>query len=194
MILNRFLHPKILFLTALSLSFLLGACITTPDGAGVPTAQMTFAHLEPLVVSAAQLSVVNDAEMISDPDVPFVLNPSARIEDYLRNRFTPEAEQGVSPKLRAIIEKVQLDYFPSGKTFFGGEPHRYRLKAEIVLEGLNHSEYAKRTTVISAAHNFSISQKASVAERERQQLEAFEAFIQKLDPKVIEVTRQKLNL
>lgn len=172
----------------------LGACSSTPRPEGKPLPLLTFAHLDPVAVDVGALKTQNEEDPVSES---FVVSPYRAIEDYLHSRFTPKGFRGV---LHAFIEEASVvhSYEPSqnklGEFLDVAGQDVYDMTITLRLENLGEDERVAYGTVLTVRRLVRVSEHASIAERERRQLQGLEFLFKDIDSEVLRIVLSDMRL
>lgn len=178
------------FLTFSSFA-VLAACST---GAGMPHADVTFQHIQSMPVNVAKVETnVNEGREVDG----FVISPSTTAERYLSSRFNAV---GYSGTLRAMMDEVTIRhvYNPSkGKMtgYFNVAGHDvYDVKLVLRLEHVSDRGTVLYSNTIKAQRTMSITEHASISEREKHQMEGLEKLFADLDRQVVRVVLTDMRI
>jgi hypothetical protein len=171
------------FFRALCVSFVLviAACASAPDGKPMP--DLTFEQISPSSINVAAVKVTNEAT--SPPSDPFVVAPENATAQYLARRFTAAGAQGV---LNAVIEEARVRHLikdsqnSAAKFLNVAKFDEYEIEVRIRFEHLE-TEFSNPLykNTINAKRIVRVTEHASVAEREKRQLEALEILFKEID-------------
>jgi FlaG/FlaF family flagellin (archaellin) len=169
------------FLACASLTVLV-ACST---GAGMPHAAVTFQHIQAMPVNVSNIETnVNEGQEVDG----FVISPSDTAEKYLASRFNAVGSGGT---LRASMEEVTVRHVYKGATgkvtgFLNVAGHDvYDVKLVLRLEHISASGTVLYGNTIKAQRTMSITEHASISEREKHQMEGLEKLFADLDRQVV---------
>lgn len=181
-------HQKILPFASLAV---LIACST---GAGMPVADMTFQHIQPMPVMVSR--VETDVRPGQEVD-GFVISPTTASQRYLSTRFNAVGGPGT---LRAVMEEVTVRhvYSPSkGRVsgFLNVAGHDvYDVKLVLRLEHISDSGTVLYGNTFRAQRTMNITEHASIAEREKHQLEGMELLFADLDRQVVKTVLTEMRI
>lgn len=173
----------------------LPGCMSTPSPEGKPLPQMTFAHVEPLPVNVAAVEVAGQPDPYFEAD--FVVSPYNAARNYLGRRFRAGGYDGT---LRLAVQsaKVTRSYAKSTQPVAGflevGGHDVYQVEMVIRLEHIGPSGHVLYGKTLTAKRAMNITEHASIAERERHQLESMEAMFSDLDPEVRRIVFEEMRL
>ncbi len=179
---------KILGFAALSV---LAACST---GEGLPQADITFQHLQPMPVNVRN---VETGVQPGNEANGFVISPTTASERYLSSRFRAAGGQGT---LRARMEEVTVRhvYAPAKGKVAGylnvGGHDVYDVKVVLRLEHAGESGAVLYGNTLKAQRTMNITEHASIAEREKFQMEGLEKLFADLDRQVVRVVLTDMRL
>lgn len=167
-----------------ALMLLLCACAnTSPEATALPL--MTFAHLAPMPVNVGLVDVRDDTALISSSGAGgFVVEPSSAVESYLKRRFVAA---GMGHSLLGVIEEAHVtsSHKPShskvGSFFDVAGTDEYEVVIRLRLEHRDNQTQPIYSNTMTARRVIRVSEHASVAERERKQLEGMESLFQDID-------------
>lgn len=164
-----------------------------PHQMGLPMPQMTFNHLEPMTLDLARYEVEDKSQTQIRHD--FICSPNEKLRDYFLQRFKAIPSHPASVgELSAIIEKAEIEYIPYPERFWGGGKDIYRVKLDVLLSSFNHQDYAYKAIGIRWHRDIEVSKHATIAEREKKQLEAMEDIMRELDKRVVQIVRGDLRI
>ena len=168
-----------------------GGCVTSN---GMPQPEMTFQHLQPLPVNVARIETdVRSGTEVSD----FAVSPVTASERYLSSRFNAVGGNGT---LRAVMEEVTVRhvYSPSKgnvtKYLNVGGHDVYDVKLVLRLEHISDSGTVLYGNTIKAQRTMNITEHASVAEREKHEMEGMEKLFTDLDQQVVRIIMTEMRL
>lgn len=174
---------------------LLSACGTPPPAA--TQAELRWTHLPPITLAVQDIGVETlYVQPRRDPNVEHLmpLTPEMAIRTWVADRVKTSGVGIYS--LRVVIEEgsvieVPLQTTQGVKGFFTTEPDlRYEAKATVVVQLLNPDGSVKVQTRQTAWRTKSISEKASLTDRERAWFELIESLMQDLNPALENGIRQ----
>src|SRR5262245_18607735 len=178
------------FLAFASLA-ILAACST---GEGLPQAELTFQHIQPMPVMVRDI----ETDVLNSTDADgFVMSPETAAERYLSTRFRADGTEGT---LRAVMQDITVRhvYDPSKGNvtgYLGVAGHDgYAVNAVLRLEHVSDSGTVLYGNTIMAQRTMNITEHASVAERERHQLEGLEKLFADLDKEVVKTVLTDMRL
>lgn len=173
----------------------LGACSSAPQATALPG--LTFAHLQPLALNVSVVDIRDDSKPLKAQDESFVIAPGEALETYIQRRF---AAAGPANKLEAIIEEADVThaYKPSpnsaGKFFEVAGIDEYDVKVRLRLEHDDGAPQPLYSNTLTVHRMIRVSEHASVAEREKRQMEGLEILFQDLDREAQRIVLQDMRL
>lgn len=159
-----------------------------------PMPMLTFEHIAPAPINVARISVSNEA---APSEVAFVVSPQNAMEEYLNRRF---AAQGLEGELRGVIEEAQVSeaHKPSDSkvgNFFGVAGFdEYNVTVRLRLEWVDQDGIKRYSNVLAARRTMRITEHASVAEREKHQIEGLEILFRDIDREAQRIVLRDMNL
>lgn len=192
---SRLLCFRAACLMVVPLVILSGCAGTGGDTAGLTMAQISFEHLQPLSVQVAD--VVVDIDPNSEVQGSYIIPPDQAFKSYFTRRFRPAATSGT---LRAAIEQVQVVKArqaarQSAFDFFGmGGADIYEVSLQIRLEHRDTAGALVYGTSVTGKRSLTISEHASVAEREAEQVKMLESMFRDLDPHITTIVMHGMRL
>lgn len=187
-----FKRSLVVILCGLSIS--LSACAIQPNPAGKPLPMITFQHLQKLPISVGMLKTSSEATGVSEA---FIISPHDAMRDYMHARFVPK---GFSGELQAVIEQadVQHSYEASGSkvgSFLDvGGLDAYAMSIRMRLEYIGEDGGVIHGSVLNAKRVVKVSEHASIAEREKRQLEGAEGLFVDLDEQIRAIVLDQMRL
>lgn len=171
----------------------LAAC-TVPATGGQPMPKMTFAHLKPIPVS---VYAVNVHKMDGKTEGDFIVDPMTLAEDYARSRFMATGGDGT---LEVIIEEASVtkatEESPNNvaRLFNVGSMDKYDVVVRMRLEHIASGGNVAYGKTLSARRLLSITEHASVAEREKHEIEGLEKMFSELDKAVHQTVTEGMRI
>ncbi|MGB4106253.1 MAG: hypothetical protein WBK55_00475 [Alphaproteobacteria bacterium] len=172
----------------------MGVLAACAAGEGLPQPDITFDHLQRLPVDVANIETDVRAGNVADG---FVVSPSAAAERYLSSRFNAVGGSGT---LRAVMEEITVRHVynaSKGKVtgYLNVAGHDvYDVKLVLRLEHVSPSGTVLYGNTMKAQRTMNITEHASVAEREKHQLEGMEKLFAELDQQVVRVVLTDMRL
>lgn len=161
--------------------------VACSGGAGLPHADVTFQHLQPMPVNVANVETnVNEGKEVDG----FVISPSGTAEKYLSSRFNAVGSEGT---LRATVDEVTVRHVynaSKGKVtgYLNVAGHDvYDVKVVLRLEHISPGGTVLYGNTIKAQRTMNITEHASIAEREQHQMEGLEKLFADLDQQVVRI-------
>jgi hypothetical protein len=189
------LFSRFLFIAFAAVCLCLTGCSTAHNPAGKPLAQMTFDHLQLIPINVGALkSHTDDGDFASES---FVVSPYDAIESYLRARFAPAGTHGT---LEAAIEDASIkhSYEPSknkaARWMDVAGNDAYDMLVKVRLTHRDETGQVLYTTVLTGRRIARVNEHASIAEREKRQLEALETMFADLDREILRIVLKDMNL
>ncbi len=189
---------KRIALLCLSLSVIaVGACTSHPSPEGKPMPGMTFNHLGPMKLKVAE--VLHAESMAANNAFP--IDFSVPLDDYLKlyinRRFQPF---GGTETLTITAEDVQVVHTlkdsESGMANFIGvaKVDSYAVTVVINMSLEDKHTGSLRGRRFTAKRVINVSEHASIAEREKRQMEGIEALFANIDASALEILKNQYDL
>lgn len=182
--------PRV-FIVGLSFALLAG-CASAPEATATPG--LTFQHLRPVAVNARNIQTnVNPGPEVDG----FVVSPYNAAENYIQSRFRAD---GAKDTLRTSFEKVGVTHTHEGaKNKIAGYLDVagfdvYKVDLFLRLEHVSETGTVLYGNTIHAARVMKITEHASIAEREKHQLEGLEILFKDLDEQVKTVVLEDMRI
>ncbi len=177
----------------------LASCTSINAPEGKPLPNMTFSHMERLSLDVG--SVVREQGEVSALQAvrdAFAVRPEDVFENYVAHRFLPKPGFG-NAQLRLVYDiHITQDYERSeykAASWAGvGGRDAYILQLSLLIVGQDLPRFATVQTSLNVTQKVSISQHASISERELKQFEAFETLMAQLDRELINVLRNDFGI
>lgn len=180
------------------ISIFVVACTSMPNPAGKPIAAMTFDHIQPkpIYVSRIESSAVEQHagakffQPVDEATLSYFANKFKAHDDGAGQRGTLKilVEQAVVLKTHEKAQH-QVANFLDVAGF-----DVYNVIVQVRIEHLDSQGFVKQGNVVTARRFIKISEHASLAERDRRQLEGMEALFNDLDDRVEEIVLDDMDL
>lgn len=164
---------------------------------GKPLPSMTFQHITPIRLPVSDVVVEDMSTASSNARTQYFTVPYETVlQNYVQRKFQAV---GGNKVLRVVVEQISVDEsFEESQNrvagFFdvaGFEVYDVKLGLNVVVKDPYGSENGVR---VQAERKIKISEHASVAERERRQMEGLEAMFKDLDASMTRIAYQDLGL
>ncbi len=189
----QFRSRKYVLLASAAAIFGMGACVSAPPE--LPqSGQNIFAGVQPVSIN---VSSVNVHMRTAGTGGDFIADPAAVAEDYVKARFTP---RGMANSLEVTIEEATVTRATQeGGTkvekFFGvGGADVYNITLKVRFDYVESTGRLIYGKVFTARRQMSISEHASVAEREQLEIEGLKKMFGQIDEALQNTVMQEMNL
>jgi hypothetical protein len=171
----------------------IAACVSAPP---VPpqTAKGLFAHMQPVPVN---VSSVNVKVFENKTGGDFISDPAAVAEDYVKTRFKP---QGLYNAIDVTVEEATVrratkEGDSKVEKFFGvGGAEIYNIVLRVRFDYVESGGRVIYGKVFTARRQMTVSEHASVAEREQFEIDGLKKMFNELDASVQRTVMQEMNL
>lgn len=189
---------RLLLMAFLSLG--VAGCTSNPSPEGKPLPQLTFDHVQPLMVDVASINIDNryqpgyDMEDVSES---FPTPPDMAIQNYTERRLQPAGNTGVLNVVIKDAHVYQSQVKPEGAVnrWFGmNDSDLYDILIKVSMFALNDSGERSPTVNMEFKSEMKIPEHYSIAEREAKQLEFLEELMKKVDQSYTKSLRDDLGL
>lgn len=185
--------------------FVLFVCLALTacsDQHGKPLPQLTYEHVQPVIVSYQLVSVENrfDPKLYpADRSSHFFMSPHLAIEEFLRARIQPSVidHRGM---FRVVLDEAIVYYRQKesdnrfGRWFDVAGQDEYEISVKMrLLPDLQNGPLIDGR-VLSFTRTATFSEHVSIAEREQIQMHAMEALIEDVNYGVTEILRDKMGV
>ncbi|MGQ0527072.1 MAG: hypothetical protein ACT4OY_03445 [Alphaproteobacteria bacterium] len=180
-------------LALLMLSILPLACASIPHPEGKPMPALNFSALQPIPVKVGRIEVIDSSPLKS---ADFIVPPEQTLRDYLNARFSA---QGSQDALRARITSATVTSAEKkaegvGKYLDVAGHNVYRIDIGVTLEHVTDTGQILYSRGLKATRTMSITEHASVAEREKHQFRGMEEMFSELDARITEIVLGGMKL
>jgi hypothetical protein len=176
-------------------------CTTNSHVGGLPLARMTFENYAPVILNVSRSTVTENYEIQNDPkDISsqFVMAPSEAVKAYASRRF-PASGIGngqfsiIIEDARVHLNEVKQDSKALSWANIGSEDiYRVFLRVRVVTQP--DQTLSSSSTTIKNERTLVMKASASLAERERLQMEFLEKLIADVDKSIMTVLDQTPSL
>ena len=171
----------------------LAAC-ASPDSAGMPLAQMTFAEIQALPINVASINVQGGGGHKPDD---FAIDPDTAAHRYLAQRFKAVGGAG---SLRATIEasSVTKTHQAADKSIASylnvAGTDDYEVTLAIRFEHLDAGGNLVYGKLLTAHRSLHVGEHVSIAKREQAEQDSMEELFHDLDPEIRLLVLQEMHL
>lgn len=187
---------KFLLLAAVA-GIALSGCTSTAHVGGIPGPRMTFENYMPVTLNVAAANVVENYEVMNDPnDVSgqFVVAPSEAIKQYAARRFQANGRGSGQFTLEIEDARVFLNEIEQQNKVLSwsgiGKEDQYRVSTRVKVTPIPDQVSARASTIIKFNRTLVMPSSVSLAERERRQLAFLEELIADIDAAIVKALDQ----